>query len=364
MSDVAEFVREKLGHEPKDLRLFELALTHSSARRRQLRAARVPRRPRARPGHRAARSTNAIPNEPEGYLSRRYNVLVARETCAEVGRELGVPTLVRLGKQAREDGASQSDNVVGDVVEALIGALLHRRRTRGGRALHPRGLGAAPRRAAQGAAASQVGAPGAGRGARAARRPLYEVVGRTGAHHAPTFTIRVSVPGLGEADRRRHEQAGSGNRGGRSAVEPAAMSETATRAGFVAVIGAPNAGKSTLVNALVGQKVAIVSPKAQTTRARLMGIAIARATRRSCSSTRPASSSRSGGSTGRWSPPPGPAPQDADLILLVIDAAAGVNARGRAHRRRARGAAAAAVPRPQQGRPGQEGRAAGAVGAS
>jgi GTP-binding protein Era len=52
------------------------------------------------------------------------------------------------------------------------------------------------------------------------------------------------------------------------------MSETETRAGFVAVIGAPNAGKSTLVNALVGQKVAIVSPKAQTTRARLMGIAI------------------------------------------------------------------------------------------
>ena len=52
------------------------------------------------------------------------------------------------------------------------------------------------------------------------------------------------------------------------------MTEGQTRAGFVAVIGAPNAGKSTLVNALVGQKVAIVSAKAQTTRARLMGIAI------------------------------------------------------------------------------------------
>jgi GTP-binding protein Era len=47
-----------------------------------------------------------------------------------------------------------------------------------------------------------------------------------------------------------------------------------TRCGLVAVLGAPNAGKSTLVNSLVGQKVAIVSAKAQTTRARLMGIAL------------------------------------------------------------------------------------------
>jgi GTPase len=52
------------------------------------------------------------------------------------------------------------------------------------------------------------------------------------------------------------------------------MTQDSKRAGFVAVIGAPNAGKSTLVNALVGQKVAIVSAKAQTTRSRVMGIAI------------------------------------------------------------------------------------------
>ena len=49
---------------------------------------------------------------------------------------------------------------------------------------------------------------------------------------------------------------------------------TTQHCGLVAIVGAPNAGKSTLVNALVGQKVAIVSPKAQTTRTRLMGIAI------------------------------------------------------------------------------------------
>ena len=46
------------------------------------------------------------------------------------------------------------------------------------------------------------------------------------------------------------------------------------KCGVVAVIGAPNAGKSTLVNQLVGQKVAITSSKAQTTRARLLGIAL------------------------------------------------------------------------------------------
>lgn len=46
------------------------------------------------------------------------------------------------------------------------------------------------------------------------------------------------------------------------------------KCGHVAVIGAPNAGKSTLVNAFVGQKVAIVSPKAQTTRTRMLGVAL------------------------------------------------------------------------------------------
>jgi len=55
---------------------------------------------------------------------------------------------------------------------------------------------------------------------------------------------------------------------------PDAMPEGDTRCGFVALIGAPNAGKSTLLNALVGSKVTIVSHKVQTTRALIRGIAV------------------------------------------------------------------------------------------
>jgi len=106
---------------------------------------------------------------------------------------------------------------------------------------------------------------------------------------------------------------------------PSREREGEKRAGFVAVIGAPNAGKSTLVNALVGQKVAIVSPKAQTTRAKLMGIAIHDQTQVLLVDTpgifEPRRRLDRAMVAAAWT-----GAQDADLILFVIDAAAGMNA--------------------------------------
>ena len=197
MSELRDFLRTALGHEPKDLLLFERALTHSSVgkdsyERLEFLGDRVVGLVIARWLY------ERFDKEPEGKLSRRYNVLVSRETCAEIGRELGLPARIKLGKQAREDGANQSDNVVGDVVEALMGALL----LDGGIDK----AGAFIRRTWTPYVESQGRAPKHPKSAlqelAAARNwatPQYEVARKSGAHHAPRFTVRVAIRNVGEA---------------------------------------------------------------------------------------------------------------------------------------------------------------------
>ena len=197
-AEVTEFILRELGHEPKDLSLFETALTHSSAQgsnyeRLEFLGDRVI-------GLLVARWLyERFPAESEGKLSRRFNSLVARETCAEVGRELGLPAIIRLGKQAREDGANWSDNVVGDVVEALAGALFVDGGMEAAEAFvrrrwaplieQQRKAPKHPKSALQELAA-----------ARGLANPHYEVTHRSGAHHSPHFTVHVSIEQLGKAE--------------------------------------------------------------------------------------------------------------------------------------------------------------------
>jgi len=97
---------------------------------------------------------------------------------------------------------------------------------------------------------------------------------------------------------------------------------TATRCGFVAILGAPNAGKSTLMNRLTGAKLSIVSPKAQTTRFRVLGILMRGTTQILLVDTpgifKPRRKLDRAMVAAAWG-----GAQDADLALLLVDAKAG-----------------------------------------
>ena len=187
-----------LAYEPRDGKLFDRALTHGSHggetyERLEFLGDRVLGLVVA------AWLYERFPTEPEGKMSRRYNALVTRETCAEVGRAIDLPRHIKLGKQARDDQANMSDNVVGDVVEALIGALYLDSgldaaqafiRTHWAALLD--GQQRAPMHPKSGlqevAAARNLGVP------------LYELVSRFGPHHSPRFRVKVSLGRHGEAE--------------------------------------------------------------------------------------------------------------------------------------------------------------------
>lgn len=140
-----------------------------------------------------------FPDEPEGKLSRRFNSLVTGQMCAEVAREIGVAAHLKLGKQARDDGAASSDNVLGDVMEALIGAFFLERGFDAARALVRRlwdsridAQAAAPKHPKS---ALQEWAAANNR-----RAPEYELLDRSGPGHAPRFRVLAKIGKLAEAE--------------------------------------------------------------------------------------------------------------------------------------------------------------------
>ena len=193
-----------------------------------------------------------------------------------------------------------------------------------------------------------------GRRARACALPQYVEISREGPDHAPHFTTEVRIAGkrpargtgankraaeqaaatallaregvLGRSRRQLRIRPGNGTRtmAAEAATTACERGGDRRRCGFIAVIGAPNAGKSTLVNALVGAKVAIVSRKVQTTRVPVRGIAIEGQSQLVFIDTPGMFAPRRRLDRAMVDAAAGAA-GDADIVALLVDAAKGVD---------------------------------------
>jgi ribonuclease-3 len=197
LSDLGDWLAGVFGRRPRDLAPYERALTHGSQAKANYERLEFL-------GDRVLGLIVAewlyelFATDPEGSLSKRLNALVTGPVCAEVARELGVRAHLKLGKQARDDGASDSDNVLGDVMEALIGAWYQEAGLDAVRAFV---RGAWGDRVQAGAKAPQHPKSALQEWAAAHNRkpPEYTIVERTGPGHAPKFTMLVSIGKLAEA---------------------------------------------------------------------------------------------------------------------------------------------------------------------
>jgi ribonuclease III len=143
----------------------------------------------------AGMAYEAFPTADEGELARRLNALVKRETCAEVGRDLDLGPVLRLGAGEAQTGGRTKAAILSDVVEAVIAAIYldggfeaaanFVRSNWSGRMMAARG----PLRDAKTTLQEWV----QGRGL---PTPLYREVARTGPDHDPEFTIAVEISGM------------------------------------------------------------------------------------------------------------------------------------------------------------------------
>lgn len=187
-----------IGHNPRDPALFVQALTHGSTgqspdyQRLEFLGDRVL-------GMVIADLLFArFPKAAEGQLSAFLNRLVSRESCAEIARTCNLGPLIRLGKQARDDGGAGSTNILGDVVEALIGALYLDGGIDCARLFIERHW-AEPVSAISQAPRHPKSELQEWAAARNRKSPVYTMVGKSGPDHDLRFTVQVEIKGLGAA---------------------------------------------------------------------------------------------------------------------------------------------------------------------
>ncbi|WP_210308583.1 ribonuclease III [Prosthecomicrobium pneumaticum] len=214
-ADTLSGLEAKLGHRFRDRALLERALTHPSAVAENQLAPDASYQRLEFLGDRvlalviADMLIAAFPDAEEGELARRLTGLVRNESCAEVALEIGLPAWIRLGDGEAQSGGRRKAAILGDVCEAVIGALF----LDGGLEV-ARGFVEANWRARMtnwtgplrdAKTTLQEWAQGRG-----LATPRYAIVGRSGPDHAPHFLVEVGVEGLapltGEGRSRREAE--------------------------------------------------------------------------------------------------------------------------------------------------------------
>ncbi len=191
------FIAQHAGREPGDEMLWLEALTHGSTghernyERLEFLGDRVL-------GLSIAEWLFSASAEAEGKLSQRLNALVSRATCARVARSIELGPHMLLGKQARDDGGQGSDNILGDVMEALIGACFIDHGFEAARAM-VRSLWAEEVDGKAGKLKHPKSALQEWTVGNKKRLPEYSLVERSGPDHNLRFTVKVEVHGIGEA---------------------------------------------------------------------------------------------------------------------------------------------------------------------
>ena len=192
---LAAFARDVLGHEFADVSLIDRALTHGSAsrsagasyQRLEFLGDRVL-------GCAVASMLYGRHDEPEGRLTARLHAMVEGPANARVARSWNVGPLIAMEQVSRSKGLADSDNVLGDVAEALVAAVFVDAGWAAAQALVERHWG--PLMSADQPflndpkSALQIWAL-----KRRLGMPAYLVVGREGPDHAPLFTVEVTVRG-------------------------------------------------------------------------------------------------------------------------------------------------------------------------